>query len=154
MSVIGCHLLTEQVAEFRVLFDHVELLDDRVETVVPAGREHDHRHEQQQAHEVAVDESVAEPGVADPEQGHEDDPTEGGQPGERARDQREPDQRLEEGNARLDEPREVVPHPDRDAAESGVRHALHVHRPVAVREPALDDLRNSGVEEPPSGDDT
>jgi len=37
--------------------------------------------------------------------------------GERARDQREPDQRLEEGNARLDEPREVVPHPDRDAAE-------------------------------------
>jgi len=140
MSVIGCHLLTEQVAELRVPFDHVELLDDRVEAVVPPGREHDRGHEQQQAHEVAVDEPVSELGVSEPEQDYEDGPVEGGEPGERPEDQRQPDQRLEEGNARFDEPREAVPHLHRDAAERRARHVPHVRRPVGVREPALDDL--------------
>ncbi len=127
-------------------------LDDRVEAVVPAGAADHHGHEQEQAHQVAVDQAVPEPRVADPEQGHEDGPAEGRQPGERARHECQSDERLEQGDPRRDEPREVVPHPDRDGTERRASHLLQVGRPVGERQPVLDELGRAGVEEPPAGD--
>jgi len=66
-----------------VSLDEFRPFDERVETVVPTGREHDHRQEQEQSREVAVDDAVTELGVTDPERGHEDDPAERGEPRER-----------------------------------------------------------------------
>src|SRR6056297_2778897 len=77
VSVIA--MSPHEVSEFRVSLHELGPFEDAVEAVVPAGADDQHRHEQQQPHEVGVDEAVAEPGVADPKQGHEYDPAHGGQ---------------------------------------------------------------------------
>src|SRR6056297_1323641 len=153
VSVIGITVSAQEVLQLGVVLDDARLLDERVEAVVAAGGEHDHGDEQQHPHEVAVHEAVAEPGVADPEQRHEDHAAERGQPGEQASDERESDERLEQGHHCTHEVREA--REERGyGAERRPAHPLEVHRGVPVAQPAVEELAQTGVEEPPAGDDT
>ena len=56
--------------------------DDAVEAVVAARADDQNRYKRQQSHQVGVSGTVAERSVADPEQGRQEDPACGGQPGQ------------------------------------------------------------------------